>query len=90
MSRLVTTRSDIRMWPRLSLLNANTGHIIASYCLQSLIGLANLQPYPITNFICISKGQQENMKFTIINHLAAFFVSYYMDNIINYYLETTS
>ena len=52
MKRLATTRSDIR----LSILNTlilYTGHIIASYCFQSLIGLPNIcfQPYPVTNFI---------------------------------------
>ena len=57
MKRLATTRSDIRIRPRgfliLNTLILYTGHIIASYCFQSLIGLPNicLQPYPVTKFI---------------------------------------
>ena len=51
MSRLAT-RSDIRMGPRPSITEHKhyTKHIIASYCLQSLIGPANLllaKPEPI-------------------------------------------
>ena len=51
MNRLVTTRPDIRMWPRRSVQPRGlaycthkyyTGHIIANYCFQNLIGLANL------------------------------------------------
>ena len=70
MSRLAT-RSDIRMRPRLSILNT-TKHIIASYCLQSLIGPANLLSAISCYKFHTSKDQQENMKFTIICHLAAF------------------
>ena len=46
MNRLVTTRYDIRIWPRLSIQNTYyTGHIKVSYCnicFQSLSGLTNL------------------------------------------------
>ena len=78
MRRLATTRSDIRMRPRLSIATEHkhyTKHIIASYCLQSLIGPANLLSAISCYKFHISKDQQENMKFTIIRHLAAFFVS---------------
>ena len=42
-NRLVRTGFDIRMQPRLSILYTQyySGHIIASYCFQSLIGLAS-------------------------------------------------
>ena len=75
MRRLATTRSDIRMRPRLSIATEHkhyTKHIIASYCLQSLIGPANLLSAISCYKFHISKDQQENMKFTIICHLAAF------------------
>ena len=81
MSRLATTRSNIRMWPRLSIATEHkhyTGHIIASYCLQSLIGLANLLSAISHYKFHISKDQQEIMKITIICHLAAFFVNDYI------------
>ena len=71
MSRLATTRSDIRMRPRLSILNT-TKHIIASYCLQCLIGPASLLSAMSCYKCLISKDQQENMKFKIICHLVAF------------------
>ena len=77
MRRLATTRSDIRMRPRLGILNT-TKHIIASYCLQSLIGPAHLLSAISCYKFHISKHQQENMKFTIICHLVAFFVSDYL------------
>ena len=69
MRRLVTTRSDIRMRPRLSILSTSTTLntlAIASYCLQSLIGPANLLSAISCYKFHISKYQQENMKFTII------------------------
>ena len=72
MNRMVTTISDIRMRPRLSILNTAL-RIIASYCLQSLIGPANLLSAISCYKFHISKDQQENMKFTIICHLAIFF-----------------
>ena len=75
MSRLATTRSDIGMRPRLSILNTSTTLntlAIASYCLQSLIGPVNLLSAISCYKFHISKDQQENMKFTIICHLAAF------------------
>ena len=74
MSRLATTRSNIRMRPRLSILEHKhyTKHIIASYCLQSLIGPANLLSAISCYNFHISKDQQKNMKITIICHLAAF------------------
>ena len=46
--------------------------IIASYCFQSLIIPANLLSAISCYKFHISKDQQENMKFTIICHLAAF------------------
>ena len=76
MSRLATTRSDIRMWHTEH--KHYTKHIIASCCLQSLIGPANLLSAISCYKFHISKDQQENMKFTIICHLAAFFVSDYL------------
>ena len=81
MSRLVTTRSDIRMRPRLSILNTNTTLntlLLRIYCLQSLIGPASLLSAISCYKFHISKDQQENIKFTIICHLAAFFVSDYL------------
>ena len=45
---------------------------VASCCLQSLIGPANLLSAISCYKFHISKDQQENMKFTIICHLAAF------------------
>ena len=54
-----------------------TGHV-ASYCLQSLIGPANLLSAISCYKFHNSKDQQENMKFTIICHLAAFFVRHYL------------
>ena len=45
-NRLATTRSDIRMWQRLSILNTYckycTGHILAINCFHSFIRLTNL------------------------------------------------
>ena len=67
---------DIRMQPGLYYAEHKhyTKHIIASYCLQqSLIGPANLLSAISCYKFHISKDQQENMKFTIICHLAAFF-----------------
>ena len=55
-----------------------TKHIIASYCLQSLIRPANLLSAISCCKFHISKDQQENMKFTIICPLATFFVSDYI------------
>ena len=78
MSKLMTTRSDIGMRPRLSILNTSTTLktlAIASYCLQSLIGPANLLSAISCYEFHISKDQQKNIKFIIICHLAAFFVS---------------
>ena len=51
-----------------------TGHIIASYCFKSLIGLPNIcfQPYPSCYKFYILKDEQENIEVTIICHLAAF------------------
>ena len=49
-----------------------TKHIIAIYCLQSLIGPTNLLSAISCNKFHISKYKQENMKFTIICHLATF------------------
>ena len=46
--------------------------IVASYCLQSLIGPANLLLAISCCKFHISKDQQQNMKFTIICHLATF------------------
>ena len=47
----------------------------SSYYLQSLIGPANLLS-PISCYKShISKDQQENMKFTIICHLAILFIN---------------
>ena len=73
-SRLTTTKFDIRIWPRLSILNTSTTLVVASYCLRSYIGPANLLSAISCYKFHISKDQQENMKFTIICHLAAFFV----------------
>ena len=55
-----------------------TKHIIPSCCLQCLIGPANLLSAISCYKFHISKDQQENMKFTIICHLGAFFVSDYL------------
>ena len=67
MNRLVTTRSDITTEHK-----HYTKCIIASYCLQSLIESANLHSAISSYKFYISKDQPENMKFTIICHLAAF------------------
>ena len=50
---------------------------VRSYCLQSLIVPTNLLSAISCYEFHISKDQQENMKFTIICHLTAFFVSDY-------------
>ena len=45
LNRWVTTRSDIRIWPRLSVLNINTildMLYVASSCFESLAGVINL------------------------------------------------
>ena len=54
-----------------------TGDIITSYCLQSLIGLANLLSAISCYKFHISKDQQENKKFTIICHLTGFYLYMY-------------
>ena len=54
MSRLVTTRFDIRMWPRLSILNISTTLEIlqlAIVCKVKLDQLICFQPYYVTNFM---------------------------------------
>ena len=54
MTRLVTTRFDIRMQPRLSILNTSTTLDtlkLAIVCKVKLDQLICFQPYPVTNFI---------------------------------------
>ena len=78
MNRL-TTRSNIRLLPGLSILNICkycTGHIIASYFFQSIIGLANLLSAISCYKFCTLKDQQENIKFTFTFHFAAFLFAY--------------
>ena len=71
MKKLTTTRSDIRMRSR-----HYTKHIVACYCLQILIEPANLLSAISCYKFHTSKDQQENKKFKIICHLAAFLSIY--------------
>ena len=75
MNRFATTRSDILIQPRLSILNY-TRYIIASYCFQSLIGLANLLSAISCYKFYILKYLQVNMKVTIVCYLTTFLFIY--------------
>ena len=71
MSRLVMTRSNIRMRARVSILytnTANTGHIVVSYCLQILIRPANL--LSAISYYKISHFKKSTREHEIHNYLS--------------------